>query len=413
MRASQLISTIAGALAVLGWRSMDSGAQAPAPLTRQDAVASAIARGARLAVARADTSVAYAQILTARALPDPALNASYSKSEPKYHVTVDLPLDYPWLRRTRVGSAEAARLGAQLRFAFERAAAALDADTTYTRALAARAHAELSRRTAMDADSLRRMALVRRDAGDASQLDVELATVTAGQQANVAAADSLTYVSTVLDLQTVIGLAADGVAVMPVDTLVPPAADGEAAAIQSGTPLSIAAAEQSFAAATLSARLQHRSLWGAPSLTFGFETGDAAEPGLLPTVGVALPLPLFSRNRGPIALAEAERERARAELALARVEGAARIARATRERSIALAKVARDRLLVSSANRVAAMSFTAYREGQSSLPNVLEAQRSAREILAQYIDDVASAWIASAVLRVFTLTAPAGTSSAP
>jgi outer membrane protein TolC len=50
------------------------------------------------------------------------------------------------------------------------------------------------------------------------------------------------------------------------------------------------------------------------------------------------------------------------------------------------------------------MSLTAYREGESSLPNVLEAQRNARDVLGQYIDDVAQAWIASASLRVFTLT---------
>jgi outer membrane protein TolC len=61
-------------------------------------------------------------------------------------------------------------------------------------------------------------------------------------------------------------------------------------------------------------------------------------------------------------------------------------------------------MLVASANRVAAMSLTAYREGESSLPNVLEAQRNAREILGQYIDDLADAWIASASLRVYTLT---------
>jgi hypothetical protein len=38
---------------------------------------------------------------------------------------------------------------------------------------------------------------------------------------------------------------------------------------------------------------------------------------------------------------------------------------------------------------------------------VLEAQRNAREILGQYIDDLAAAWIATASLRVYTLT-PAG-----
>src|SRR5689334_23484577 len=48
----------------------------------------------------------------------------------------------------------------------------------------------------------------------------------------------------------------------------------------------------------------------------GFETGDpsGSEPGILPTFGLSLPLPLFNRNRGPIAQLEAERQRARAEL---------------------------------------------------------------------------------------------------
>jgi outer membrane protein TolC len=50
------------------------------------------------------------------------------------------------------------------------------------------------------------------------------------------------------------------------------------------------------------------------------------------------------------------------------------------------------------------MALTAYREGASSLPNVLEAHRTARDVLAQYIDDLAAAWIATAELRVFSLT---------
>jgi cobalt-zinc-cadmium efflux system outer membrane protein len=125
---------------------------------------------------------------------------------------------------------------------------------------------------------------------------------------------------------------------------------------------------------------------------------------MLPVIGVSLPLPILSRNRGAILQAEAELQRARAELALARAEGAARIARARRERANFMAKVSRDQVLLASANRVAAMSLTAYREGESSLPNVLEAQRNARDILGQYIDDLAEAWIASAELRVYTLT---------
>jgi outer membrane protein TolC len=52
------------------------------------------------------------------------------------------------------------------------------------------------------------------------------------------------------------------------------------------------------------------------------------------------------------------------------------------------------------------MSLVAYREGAQSLATVLEAQRNAREILFQYISDLADAWIASATLRLYALTVP-------
>jgi outer membrane protein TolC len=100
------------------------------------------------------------------------------------------------------------------------------------------------------------------------------------------------------------------------------------------------------------------------------------------------------------------RARPRGELALARLEVQTQVARATRQRDIALAKVERDRVLLGSAIRVAEMSITAYREGASTLVNVLEAQRTARDIRAQYLDDVANAWIASATLNLFTLVTP-------
>lgn len=378
------------------------------PVTRMEAVDAAVTVGPRLAVAQADTAVALAALITARALPNPTLAAGYTKDPPPYHAALDIPLDFPWLRGPRIGSANAARAAAQYHYSFQRAAAALDADTTYTRALAAREHARLSRRNAQDSDSLRRMAVVRRDAGDASDLDVELATVNAGQQANVAAADSLTYSSTLLDLQTVMGVVATQPDIVPTDSLgVPATTDGDGAVPVSST-LEVVAAEQTLNSAQLNTTLQRRSVWGTLSVVVGVDWGDKSDPGVLPQFGLALPLPLFSRGRGPILQAEAELQRARAELALARAEGSARIARSRRERDIALAKVNRDRVLLTSANRVASMSLTAYREGQSSLPNVLEAQRNARDVLGQYIDDLAAAWIASAALRVYVLT-PAST----
>src|SRR5262249_3898421 len=126
---------------------------------------------------------------------------------------------------------------------------------------------------------------------------------------------------------------------------------------------------------------------------------------LLPSIGLSLPVPLFNWNTGPVALADAERDRARAALALTRATSQADIARALRERDIALSRVTRGQRLVGSANQVAAMSLTAFREGASTLANVLEAQRTSRDVLGAYIDDLARAWIAIATTRVLTLTA--------
>ena len=380
---------------------VSASARSQQPITRQQAVEAAVARGARAAVARADTLVGAAQLLSAGQWENPSLSATYSKAVPRYHEIIDLPFDISGARAARIRSAQAMRLASQYRFQFERAAAALDADTTYTRALAALEHVRLARRNAKDADSLRRMSIIRRDAGDACELDVLLATLNAGQAANLAAADSLIFVSTLFDLQAVMGLETTAVAVTPVDSLTLPA-DTRSQAVPLRA-LPVVAAEQALTAAEHSVRAQRRSVFAPFSIQAGIEHGDQSEPGILPTFGLSIPLPILNRNRGAIAQAEAERQRARAELTLARVETQIAIGRAVRSRNLALEKLQRDRVLVESASRIAAMSLTAYREGAQGLPAVLEAQRNAREILNQYIDDLAEAWIATATLRLYDL----------
>jgi cobalt-zinc-cadmium efflux system outer membrane protein len=373
------------------------------PLTREEALTAAEQRGSRAALARADTAVSAAALAQARMFENPTASASYSKSTPQYHASLDLPLDFLWLRGARAGAGREALAAARYRFGFERAAARYDADTAYTRALAARAHARLSRRTAMDADSLLRIATIRRDAGDASDLDVELATVSAGQAANAATDDSLAAIAAILDLQATIGLPADRVTVMPVDSLTRPIATPPA---DSGLPLNVAAAQAVLRSEEQGIRLARRSVFASPSVTVGFETGDptGSETGILPLVGFSVPLPFFNWNGAGIALAVANRDRARVELALAQREGGAERSRAIREQLAAQQRADRDRRLLGSAQRVASMSLTAYAEGAVSLANVLEARRAAREALAQYIDDLAAANNAAAAIRLFTLT---------
>ncbi len=378
-------------------------ADAQRPVTRAEAIAAALAHGPALSLAAADTSAARAVLLGAREFANPTLNLSATKDAPQRHIYADIPLDFPWLRSARIASARAARSSALDRFALQRAAVTFDAETTYVNAVVADARARLSRRNAQDADSLRRMAVARRDAGDASDLDVELATIAAGTLDNTALADSLTATAALLDLQTVMGEPSRQVHIALADTL---SLTDTSLTGGVGTPYAVRAAEQAVTAADEALTAQRRSVWGSASVQVGVDFHDNTQSGYLPLVGLAIPLPLFNRNGSGVTAAQAERDRARAQLRLVELESQRDIARVTAARAIALQRVTRDRTLLASANRVATMSLTAYREGAAPLATVLQAQTNARDTLGQYILDVGTANAAAAALRLLTASAP-------
>jgi cobalt-zinc-cadmium efflux system outer membrane protein len=386
--------------ALAGFALLSGSLAGQQPVSRVDAVAAALARGARGAFARADTQAAAGLLHGARLYPNPSLSATYTKDTPHYHLIADVPLDLPWLRSARVGAAAAGRDAARFRFDFEWAAIRYDVDTAYTHALAALAHAGLSRRTAQAADSLLAMARLRRSVGDVSELDVRLAEVNAGQMANAAADDSLASVATVLAVQLAMGLTADSLTIALADSLMPPADTAIPAA--PGEPLRVAAAQAQLRSEERSVSLAHRNAFPAPSFQVGVEFGDPGQTGSLPTFGLALPIPLFHRNGGEVAQAQAARARAQAELDLARREQSAELQSAQRVFAVARTRLARDRTLLAGADQVAAMSLQAYREGAVPLANVLEAQRLAREALGRYVDDVAAAHDAADLLRLLT-----------
>jgi cobalt-zinc-cadmium efflux system outer membrane protein len=386
-------------LVTLCWVAGASALAAQQPVTRADAIVAALSRGARAAFGRADTAAAAATLHAARLYPNPSLAATYTKDTPHYHVIADVPLDLPWLRGARIGAAAAARDAARYGFAFERAAIRFDVDTAYTHAVAARAHARLSRRTALDADSLLRMAQLRHQVGDVGELDVRLAEVNAGLLENVAAEDSLTALDALVQVQLAMGLPGDQLAIVLVDSLVAPDDTTPGFARE---PLPVAAAAADLRAQERTLTLAHRNLLPAPSVQVGVEQGDPAGPGVLPTVGVALAIPLFNWNGGEVRQAAAARDRARANFDLVQRESQAALARARRAYDAARVRLARDQLLLAAADTVAAMSLQAYAEGAVALPSLLEAHRNAREALGRYIDDLAAANNAAAALRLLT-----------
>ena len=372
-------------------------------LTRDSSVSIALARGSRAAIAGATARSASARLREAGALANPLLSATYSKAVPQYHAIIELPLDFVTMRGPRVAAARSASEAAQLRLAYERAAIRLDVDTSYTLAAATRARAALSLRNAVDAESLLTIAGLRRNAGDASDLDVDVARINAGRARNTAIADSMTAVAALLDLQLALGFSANEPAISLGDTLgVPP----DDSAMDAGTPLPVAAAQRDLQAAEQTLSLEKRGIWSGLALQAGIENHDptGSETGILPTFGISIPLPLFNQAQGATAVAAADRDRAKAELAAAQRESAALTARAHRDLAAARARVARDRDLVITADRVARLSLRAYAEGAYPLTTVLEAQRNARDTLAELIDDLVAANTAAAALRLYAGT---------
>jgi cobalt-zinc-cadmium efflux system outer membrane protein len=368
------------------------------PVTLAEAIAAAQQNAPQLALARADSAAARAGVGIAREFPNPDLSLDYSRSVPTYHVVVEQPIDYPWLRSVRIRAAETAAGASRLTMAAERAAVRYQVELAYAQAAGAAAIESLSRQDVLNGEELVRSVRARQATGDVSDLDVELAEVTLGQLRNLALTDSLESLTAALRLQSLMGLPLDGVEIRVADSLtaVPVAPDTVPSA------LNVAAAREQLAAQQAQLLLARRSRYPAPALRAGFEQGDPDEPGLLPTLGLSIPIPLFSRGGAEVAQARAAADRAQAELAVVERETALALATARREREVAAARLAVDRAMVQDAQRVATLSLTAYREGAYPLATVLEAQRNARDAMRQYLQDLMTSRSAEAAYRLAT-----------
>ncbi|HET6762989.1 MAG TPA: TolC family protein, partial [Longimicrobiaceae bacterium] len=214
--------------------------------------------------------------------------------------------------------------------------------------------------------------------------------------AGQALADSLAAVGALLDLQALMGMPGTAVTIALADSLggIASAEGGGAGSSMAAvaTPLRVAAAEADVRLQEAQLAQARAGRFATPSISAGVEWHDptGGEPGYLPTLGVAIPLPLWDRNAGPIAAARAGRARAAALLDAARRDAATALAAAERGRAAARVRAERDRAVLEHARRVVTMSARGYREGAFPLTTVLEAQRSARDAFRQYVQDLAA-----------------------
>lgn len=379
-------------LAVWPWPVLAQGR----PVTLGDAIAAALA-APRIAMARADSTAAAAGVRVARAFPNPNLAYDHSTAPPTNHLIGEQPLEYPWVRAARIRAAATGASAAGYLLAAERAAVRHDVEVTYVQAAAAREITGLSRRNLLETEELVRIATGRRNAGDAAELDVLLAEVTASQSMNAYLTDSLAAVTSLLDLQVLMGLSAERVEIALADSLEQLTALTPAPATAfPAIPTRLAAAQAEVASQQATLSETRRGRLPAPAVRAGVEWGDSSQPGTLPIFGVSVPIPLWNRSGGAVAAASAAVARAQASLALAELETRNAVLRADRQRTLGRDKVQRDRAMLRDAERVAQLALTAYHEGAYPLASVLEARRSARDALRQFVQDLAEARTAEA-----------------
>ncbi len=388
-----------GAFALGATEATAQGAGSLQSLALEDALARAYAEAPSIDAAAADSSVAAAGLSAARAFPNPLLSLGYSKSVPRYHVEAELPLDYPWLRGPRIRAARTLLDAATLDVGTARSGLRFRVEVAYAQATGAVALQRLSAQSLDDGREVLRIVRAREASGDAATLDVAVAQVALADLQGVMLADSLAALDAVLALQSLVGMPQDSLVIFPSDSLaaIPPPPGGMAP-----TPLRLMSADSAVSAARTDLTLARRIRFPAPALRFGFEQGDptGGEPGILPTVGIAIPLPIFDRGAASVASAEATLRRAQADRLAVQREVQSALSTARHDWETAQAQISVNDAAVEAATQVATLTTEAYREGAYPLASVLEAQRSARDVLRRRIETLIAARQAAAAYRL-------------
>ncbi|HEX3552878.1 MAG TPA: TolC family protein [Thermoanaerobaculia bacterium] len=359
----------------------------PAPLSLDEAMATALAANPALAAARLGREEARARGDVARQRPNPELAIEEARDFPRDAATLSLPIERGGKRQRRItlaeaqarsGEAELARLLATTRNQVRRAYFALSA--------AQRRAAETAELQRL-AESARDAARARFEAGDVPRLDALQAELTAAQTANEAdkarglltgaRADLNALLARPLDSPVTVSAELDAGRVPPVDAAVRLAqgASTELAVLDLGIAAQRAQVELARAETvrdvTAAAGVTHYS---PPDFTWGWRAG------------LTLTLPLFNRGLAQVRLEEATLARLQAErdAAAARVRGEVAAAAANAEVLRQTVLRYRDEILPRAAE-VERMAEDSYRSGQTGLVALLQSLQSVHDLRLQAV----------------------------
>lgn len=371
-------------------------------LTRQQVILEALQHNAALDIASEQTAQARARRVSATAVPDPAVSASFDQiasplrlgGAPSRPAGIELDVPFPDKFRLNARAGSADIRANEHNYRLQQQLVVLQASAAYDSLLLShlrRAFLRESRELA--ADFLKRTE-ARYNAGTAAKLDQIQAQVTVAQADNDLIGNERDIANAEASLNRAMGRTA-AVVISPADSLgvlrpLPDALAVEQLAVVNRPELAILREQRTGARATTSLA---REFW-LPDITFGVVRDYAGAGGALFTTGLSFPLPVFywQHAGGDIAQAKHyERELAATERdAQAAVLQDVRIAYANASTSARQVAFIREQL-VPAATEAYRIASTSYALGGSSALEVLNARSALLAAQSQLADALADA----------------------
>lgn len=359
-----------------------------AVLTFRAALDLAASRNLGLAAARRQRAIREAQVRVARQWANPELSFEVTQDAPHESLSFGLPIEIGGQRGRRIALAKEELTLADLDERAEMRTLRRNLRQTFYGLIAADDRVRLAGEVLDLAERARQVAQARFEEGAAPRLDVLEADLgLARALAEVDLARS-TRASWLADLNGVLNQP-PGESVAVAGTLDEAAAAPDfarAMALATSSNGDLLAADREAAIEGRRSSLLRAERVPTPTVTFGLPMNAPDEFAVGKSLGIAMTVPLFSRNQGEIAQSQAtiEHIRARRDAALRTVESRVFGVLARIEALRKQVDAYRERI-VPVAAELAALAEESYKMGRTSVLSLLDAQRSLRDVRREYL----------------------------
>jgi cobalt-zinc-cadmium efflux system outer membrane protein len=378
-----------------------AGQETAPEVSLEEAVRLFAENGLEMRIARAEMERETGEARQSRAYMNPGVSLIHENLDHEdfdYDETIlalSQPVEWPWRTSARGRAAEAQTDAAAARFRADSLELVFEVRRTYLEAWALEERTEGLERAAEVVREAVRASELRLAEGDISDYDTRRLSLEQVRLEQMLAVSELDRSSSRRRLATLVF--PDG----PHDEVFaegPPAAEPPSV-ILTDTELALArnpelaAAESRLDAADETARVAGMS-WIPPlTLTAGYK--DQSDGFTGPVLGVSLPLPLFDRRGGESEAAEARLHAASAEVTLRRRQAENQLRRATERYESATARLQRlGAGVISEATELLETAGLAYREGEFTLLQLIDAAEAFQQSRFALIDLRAEAWVA-------------------